>query len=360
MRCKFRTQPSTATQGKPSSLSYAPTKSEQWVAKKTPMATLVVLLGLGGGYWVTSEVLAPQIVQADTARVDLSLDRKPNETYDELVRRAEVTATAATQARFEQNTQVTNVALMIVAQNQGAIAPLLSLQVSRTQWQSRPDAQRWATYFTSAKALLRFDGVATKTGAQTETANPGSTSGGTTSSYPSQSGIATPSSSRGRYPNRYPGQQGNGTRFSPPFAPRVPSNVYPGGQAGTASPYTSPYTSGQPANIYPGQAGTNTPSTLGQPANSYPGQAGTTNPNTFIQTPAPGSGISPQAPTAAPVLTPGSTQNSTIPNSSTRGIPSTSTPANGLQTPVAPSSTGGTTINYPGTTSLPNSSGNTR
>ena len=178
MRCKFRAQTSTATKFETSSLNSL-TRFGRLVANKTRMATLVVLLELGGGCWVTTEVLAPQIAQAYTANVDLSLDRQPNETYEGLVRRAEAAATAAAQTSFGNNIQVTDVAVTIVAQNQGAIAPVLSLQVSRTQWQDRPDPQRWAKYFTNAKALLRFEGVATTTPGQTGAANPTTTPGGT-------------------------------------------------------------------------------------------------------------------------------------------------------------------------------------
>jgi len=40
----------------------------------------------------------PQIAQAHTKRVDLSLERQPNETYETLLLRAEVAAREAAQA----------------------------------------------------------------------------------------------------------------------------------------------------------------------------------------------------------------------------------------------------------------------
>ncbi len=347
MRCNFRAQPSTATKFETRSLSSL-TRFGQLVVNKTRIATLVVLLELGGGCWITTEVLAPQIAQAYTDSVDLSLDRQPNETYEGLVHRAEAAATAAAQASFGNNIQVTDVAVMIVAQNQGAIAPVLSLQVSRTQWQNRPDPQRWAKYFTNAKALLRFEGVATTTTGQTGAANPTITPGGTTNSYSGQTGTSNSSIRRGRSLNRYPsqtGQTGNGTPpFNSPFVPRIPGNIYPG-QAGTTGNQIAP---GQPANIYPGgQSGTTAnPIAPGQPSNIvYPGQAGNANPVTPSQSPSPGSGLIPQAPVSAPVLTPGNTPTSTRQNTSSPGLPSISTPANVLPTPLAPPGTGGTTIN---------------
>ena len=347
MRCRFRAQPSTATKFENNSL-ISLTRFGRLVANKTRMPTLVVLLELGGGCWVTTEVLAPQIAQAYTASVDLSLDRQPNETYEGLVRRAEAAATAAAQTSFGNNIQVTDVAVMIVAQNQGAIAPVLSLQVSRTQWQDRPNPQRWAKYFTNAKALLRFEGVATTTPGQTGAANPTTTPGATANSYSGQTGTSNSSIRRGRFPNRYPGQTGNGIPpFNSPFVPRIPGNIYPGGQAGTTGNQIAP---GQPSSIYPGgQAGTTSSGNQiapGQPSNIvYPGQAGTGNLVTPSQNPSPGSGLSPQAPVSAPVLTPGNIPTSTRQNTSSPGLPSISTPTNLLPTPLAPPGTGGTTIN---------------
>ncbi len=301
---------------------------------KTRIATLVVLIGLGGVFWVTTEAIAPTIAQAYTARVDLSLDRQPNETYESLVRRAETAATQAAQSSFNQDTGVADVAVMVVAQNQGAIAPVLSLQVSRTQWDSRPDTQRWGRYFSNAKVLLKFENVATTTPAQAGTANPATTFGGATNSYPRQSG-----------------------------ANRFNSYGYPG-QAGTTNPgfNRGRPTSGifGPANLrernngYPGQAGTAIPSTSGQPTNSYPGSSGI--PNTIIpsQTPAPGSGMTPQPAVAAPATNLGNPQTTTQPNNSIPGVPSTSTvPANLLPTPVAPQPSSGSAITNPASTSFP-------
>lgn len=172
MRCNSRHQAGSATQRQASSLIYTLTRFRQWVAKKTRIVPIVVLLGLGGGFWVTNEAFAPQIAQAYTDRVELTLDRQPNETYETLVDRAEKAARSAAQASFGRDTKVTDVSIVIVGQNQGAIAPILSLKVSRAQWRSRPDAQHWATYFTTAQFLLRFKDVATTTDDQPGNYNP--------------------------------------------------------------------------------------------------------------------------------------------------------------------------------------------
>ncbi|WP_190442999.1 hypothetical protein [Trichocoleus sp. FACHB-90] len=118
--------------------------------------SLVGILGCTGVTWLVSSALAPQIAQAYTARIDLRMVGQPNETYEGLIRRAEAVARAAAQRSFDRDILVTDVAVMIMGQNQGAIAPILALKVNRGAWRSRPDVSRWATYFPSTKALLGF------------------------------------------------------------------------------------------------------------------------------------------------------------------------------------------------------------
>jgi hypothetical protein len=116
-----------------------------------------VWLLLAVSLWFMTEAIAPQIVQAYTARVDLLIDRLPEESYETVLRRAESTARAATQRSFDQDILVTEVSVIISAQNRGAIAPILSLEVSRPQWQKLPDPQNWTTYFKTARLLLLID-----------------------------------------------------------------------------------------------------------------------------------------------------------------------------------------------------------
>jgi hypothetical protein len=107
--------------------------------------------------WLATEAIAPQIVQAYTARVDLAIDSLPEETYETILRRAEMVARAAAQRSFDQDILVTEVSIIVTAQNQGMIAPILALEVSRQEWKKRPDPQRWATYFKTARSLLLFE-----------------------------------------------------------------------------------------------------------------------------------------------------------------------------------------------------------
>ncbi|MBW4559570.1 MAG: hypothetical protein KME32_00165 [Mojavia pulchra JT2-VF2] len=127
------------------------------LATKIRIIPLVVLLFSAVPVWFTCEAIAPQVVRAYTARVDLAIDRIPDETYETILRRAEAAARAAAQRSFDQDILVTDVSVMVTVQSQGAIAPVLTLDVSRPQWRNRPDPQRWATYFKTARSLLLFE-----------------------------------------------------------------------------------------------------------------------------------------------------------------------------------------------------------
>ncbi len=219
-----------------------------WVAKPSQMATIAMLLI--GGLWLTTETLSPQIAQAET-RVDLSLERQPNETYDSLLRRAEAAASATAQESFSLDNQLPNVAITVVGQNEGAIAPILTLQVTRPEWRSYPDVSHWAKYYSSAKTLLLFQNVATST--------------------PSPTGITPPNYSRRSF-NGNPNQTGNSAnnRGRTQIVPIQPNSLFTPGQFGN------------------GNTG----------VTSIPGSI----------TPTPGSGLTPLPPTSAPVLQPSSPQ----------------------------------------------------
>jgi hypothetical protein len=113
----------------------------------------IALLLSAGLYGVGA--IAPQVVQAYVARVDLGVDRLPNEGYDSMVRRAELIARAAAQRTFDKDILTSEVSVIVVGRNAGAEAPILMLTVTREQWRSRPDTQRWATYYRNSAGLLR-------------------------------------------------------------------------------------------------------------------------------------------------------------------------------------------------------------
>ncbi len=174
MKVYFLNQASTV-QCKVSIFGYSVTQPYEWVTKKASIVTLVALMAAGGGFWFTTEAIAPQIAQAETERIEISLARQPKETYQELVNRAEAAALKAIQQSFAQDTQLTNVSIVIMGQNHGKIAPVLFLEVERSEWFSNPALQHWVTYFRSARSLLGLQDAAPTTATQRNISNPTTT-----------------------------------------------------------------------------------------------------------------------------------------------------------------------------------------
>lgn len=124
-----------------------------WRTAIAPIS-LLTILGLASSVWLGQAAIAPQAVQAYTSRVSLFLTRQLGESYETLIRRAEITARAGAQRSFDADLLVTEVILTVVGENQGISVPILTLQVPREQWRNRPEPQYWSTYYPDARALL--------------------------------------------------------------------------------------------------------------------------------------------------------------------------------------------------------------
>lgn len=116
-------------------------------------AGLAAILG-GTGIWLTEALIAPQASQAYTSRLDLFLARESGETYNTLLRRAEMAARAGAQRSFDQDLLTTNVSVNVVVESEGITVPILALRVDRNEWRTRPEAYYWATYYRTAETLL--------------------------------------------------------------------------------------------------------------------------------------------------------------------------------------------------------------
>lgn len=116
-------------------------------------AGVAALIG-GTGVWITEALIAPQASQAYTSRLDLFLAREGGETYETLLRRAEMAARAGAQRSFDQDILTTNVSVNVVVESDSVTVPILTLHVDREQWRERPETYYWATYYRTAQALL--------------------------------------------------------------------------------------------------------------------------------------------------------------------------------------------------------------
>jgi hypothetical protein len=203
---------------------------------------MATVLGLSSGILLV-EAIAPRSVHAQANQVNVSLQRQPNESFETLINRAEAAARATAQQSFANNA-AGNVAVTVLGESAGLVAPLLSLEVSRDNWRSRPDPQQWATYYSNARTLLGFESLTPATAAQPTPAVPtqptGSTDPATTApaAQPAASPVPTivvppaaqASPTSGTPTNATPGepQQAPGTTG---IQPSDPSNQQPAGQS---------------------------------------------------------------------------------------------------------------------------------
>jgi hypothetical protein len=122
-------------------------RTPRLISRFVSAAVVSVALGLS---------LYPSIARAYSARTDVVIDRLSDETFDAMRQRAEVIARAAAQRSFDRDVLISDVAVNIVARHNGAELPIMTLGVSRLNWQNRPDVRRWATYYRSSQVLLQL------------------------------------------------------------------------------------------------------------------------------------------------------------------------------------------------------------
>ncbi len=102
------------------------------------------------------DLALPHSSHAYIDRQEIRVERLKNEPYDAFIRRSELVSRAAIQRAFDRDIVMSTVVLFIMGQHQGMEAPVMSVEVSRSQWQARPDARVWATYYRMAQSLLGF------------------------------------------------------------------------------------------------------------------------------------------------------------------------------------------------------------
>ncbi len=92
--------------------------------------------------------------QAVPARANLSLEAYPDEGYQQFVRRSEAMAQAEIDARFSRDITISRISLVAMGQNGGQSAPLLSIDIDRTQWRHNPNITQYARYYPDSQTLL--------------------------------------------------------------------------------------------------------------------------------------------------------------------------------------------------------------
>ena len=103
---------------------------------------------------LTTLLSLPEAAQAYTSRVTLFVPRDPAESYDAFLRQSEAIARAGIQRSFDADLLVSEVIITIIGDNQGIAVPVMEVEVTRNEWERRPDPQYWARYYDNASILL--------------------------------------------------------------------------------------------------------------------------------------------------------------------------------------------------------------
>lgn len=100
--------------------------------------------------------LGPEAVWARPGELSLVIDAGPVPDFGQLVREAEVVLARGISQAFSSDLTLTRLHVQILADRNGAIAPLMTTEVSRADWQRDSRIARWTEYFSSAEILLSY------------------------------------------------------------------------------------------------------------------------------------------------------------------------------------------------------------
>ena len=144
-----------------SPLSYLKTRLAPWrpshrkAAPRRLQGIALPLIGLATvGIVSLPDIITPPAAVAYTSRLNLFLTREPDESFDVFLQRAEIVARAAVQRSLDADILITDVIVTVVGDTQGVALPILGIDVSRSDWQLRPDVAYWATYYEAAEGLM--------------------------------------------------------------------------------------------------------------------------------------------------------------------------------------------------------------
>lgn len=114
-------------------------------------------------FWSTLFVLSSlastiSIASAESVERNFILNSDGSKSFETLLRQAQDLAKDLIEEEFAQNSEVTEVSILVSGEHQGQIVPLLRSQVSRSQWQQDSSMSRWTRYFANnSRVLLGFN-----------------------------------------------------------------------------------------------------------------------------------------------------------------------------------------------------------
>lgn len=118
------------------------------------MRKLMVALAAALMVWLVDGAYRPGLAEPGTIVIDMPVYGQV--THGDLVSQAESLAEAAINRQFGQNSELLKVEVFVLGDRNGETVPILTVTVSRTQWQENPQVDAWTEYYSNSYALLRL------------------------------------------------------------------------------------------------------------------------------------------------------------------------------------------------------------
>lgn len=87
--------------------------------------------------------------------IDMPLDSPIMDSYGDLKIEAGLLAENTINHQFSQNTEISAIQVVIMGNRKGDVIPIMTTNVSRSQWQENPQVKAWTQYYDAAYTLLQ-------------------------------------------------------------------------------------------------------------------------------------------------------------------------------------------------------------
>lgn len=101
-----------------------------------------------------------QPAQAEDERIVIDMPVNGQVDHSELVTQAESLLGEAISRQFSQNPALSTLQVDVVGDRNGEVIPVLTVTVSRAQWQTNPQVSAWSRYYRASYALLQRHEIA--------------------------------------------------------------------------------------------------------------------------------------------------------------------------------------------------------
>lgn len=96
-----------------------------------------------------------QPARAEDERIVIDMPVYGQVDHRNLVRQAESLLAEAINRQFSQNASLSTLQVEVMGDRNGEIIPVLTVTVSRAQWQANPQVSAWSRYYNASYALLQ-------------------------------------------------------------------------------------------------------------------------------------------------------------------------------------------------------------